>query len=62
MVGTNQKSKTAIGLREEARRLIEAAKKEQDAAARVVLLEEALKLAVAAEKLDRLCARTKPAA
>jgi hypothetical protein len=48
-------------MREKARRCLEAAEKERDAAARMPLHDEALRLAMAAEQLDRAHTRKKPA-
>jgi hypothetical protein len=49
----SEKPLTAAEMREEARRCLEAAEKERDVAVRMTLHERALRLAIAAEQLDR---------
>jgi hypothetical protein len=49
----SKKPLTASEMREKARRRLEASENEQDTNARMVLLDEALRLAMAAEQLDR---------
>jgi hypothetical protein len=58
----SKRSKTAAEMREEARQCLEAAGKEKDVAVRTVLHDEALRLAMAAEQLDKSGTRKKPAA
>jgi hypothetical protein len=60
MVGSDHQSKIAAGMREEARRLLQAGDRERDAAVRIKLYERALKLAVDAGMLDGPHAGSEP--